>query len=123
MALFNGKGNCNSCHVDGRGTTSLDRSLQPDHSKIASTTPKFTCFGSANEGLPLNPRDAIYYQNKPDFFGFTAESRRLRLQRFGNGKFPQKWLARRPIPNSDWTQFAPTVDGQFQVSSAHAMWP
>src|SRR5216684_1826370 len=68
--LFNGKGNCNSCHVNGRGTTTPQ--FQPDHSKAASTTPKFTCFGSANEGLPLNPRDAIYYQNKPDSLGFTA---------------------------------------------------
>jgi cytochrome c peroxidase len=40
--LFNGKGNCNSCHVDGRGTT-LTSSSSPDNSASASTTPKFTC--------------------------------------------------------------------------------
>jgi cytochrome c peroxidase len=41
--LFDGKGNCNSCHLDGRGTT-----LSPgwrDTSKAASTNPVFTCFG------------------------------------------------------------------------------
>jgi hypothetical protein len=32
----------------------------------------FTCFGYANLGLPLNPRDAFYYQTTPDRFGFTA---------------------------------------------------
>ena len=33
--LFNGKGNCNSCHLDGRGTT-LTAAFSPDNSKIAS---------------------------------------------------------------------------------------
>jgi hypothetical protein len=33
--------------------------------------PLFTCFGSANEWLPINPRDAFYYETTPDFFGFT----------------------------------------------------
>ena len=68
--LFRGKANCNSCHTDGRGTT-----LTPgrtDNSNIAVFNPLFTCFGSANEGLPLNPRNAFYYQTTPDFFGFTS---------------------------------------------------
>src|SRR5216684_2968923 len=68
--LFNGKGNCNSCHVDGRGTDLLP--AQSDTSTTASVHPLFTCFGSANEGLPLNPRNAFYYQTTPDFFGFTG---------------------------------------------------
>jgi cytochrome c peroxidase len=114
MQLFNGKGNCNSCHVDGRGTTSPQ--FQPDHSKIADVTPKFTCFGSANEGLPLNPRDAIYYQNKPDSFGFTPNPDGFAFRDLGMGSFLRGVAA--PNPNSDWTQFAPSTDGQFQVSSA-----
>src|SRR6267143_3446067 len=61
--LFKGKGNCNSCHLDGRGTT-LTPNLT-DTSDEALTTPVFTCFGSANEGLPLNPRNAFYYQTTP----------------------------------------------------------
>jgi len=81
--LFKGKGNCNSCHVDGRGTT-LTSAFSPDNSKIASTTPLFTCFGSANEGLPLNPRDAIYYQNKPDSFWFTANPDGFAFDAYGN---------------------------------------
>ena len=118
MDLFNGKGNCNSCHVDGRGTTStrLNPGLNPDHSKAATTTPKFTCYGSANEGLPLNPRDAIYYQNTPDSLGFTANPDGFAFRDLGMGSFLRGVAA--PNPNSDWTQFAPTTDGQFQVSSA-----
>src|SRR6266481_3972397 len=45
--LFKGKGNCNSCHVDGRGTTLFP--LQRDTSNTATVNPLFTCFGSANE--------------------------------------------------------------------------
>jgi cytochrome c peroxidase len=115
LALFNGKGNCNSCHVDGRGTT-LTAAFSPDNSKIASTPSKFTCFGSANEGLPLNPRDAIYYQNTPDFFGFTANPDGFAFRDLGMGSFLRGVAA--PNPNSDWTPFAPKVDGQFQVSTA-----
>jgi cytochrome c peroxidase len=114
--LFNGKGNCNSCHVDGRGTT-LTPNLT-DTSDEASVTPKFTCFGSANEGLPLNPRDAIYYQNTPDFFGFTANPFGFAFRDLGLGTFLRSGPGSAPNPNSTWTQFAPTSDGQFQVSTA-----
>ena len=115
--LFNGKGNCNSCHVDGRGTA-LTTAFSPDNSKTASVSPKFTCFGSANEGLPLNPRVAIYYQNTPDFFGFTANSFGFGFRDLGLGTFLRSGPGSAPNPNSNWTQFAPSVDGQMQVSSA-----
>jgi len=120
MDLFNGKGNCNSCHVDGRGTTStrLNPGFSPDHSKTASVTPKFTCFGSANEGLPLNPRDAFYYQTTPDAYGFVANSFGFGFRDLGMGTFLRSGPGAAPNPNSDWTQYAPGVDGQFQVSSA-----
>jgi cytochrome c peroxidase len=120
MELFNGKGNCNSCHVDGRGTTStvLNPSFNPDHSKTASTTPKFTCFGSTDEGLPLNPREAIYYQNTPDSLGFTANPDGFGFRDLGLGTFLRSGPGSAPNPNSNWTQFAPTSDGQFQVSTA-----
>jgi hypothetical protein len=65
--LFRGKANCNSCHLDGRSTAPTPATgTAPngeDTGAAASTAPLFTCFGSANLGLPLNPRDAIYYQN------------------------------------------------------------
>ena len=115
--LFNGKGNCNSCHLDGRGTT-LTAADSPDNSAAARVTPLFTCFGSANEGLPLNPRDAFYYQTKPDIFGFTGNPYGFGYRDLGLGTFLRSGFGAAPNPNSTWTQYAPTVDGQMQVSSA-----
>jgi cytochrome c peroxidase len=114
--LFDGKGNCNSCHVDGRGTTISPG--QTDTSKAATVNPLFTCFGSANEGLPLNPRNAFYYQTTPDSFGFTANPIGFGYRDLGLGTFLRSGFGSAPNPNSDWTQFAPNVDGQFQVATA-----
>jgi cytochrome c peroxidase len=117
--LFRGKANCNSCHLDGRSTApSPTASSSEDTGTTADTRPLFTCFGSANLGLPLNPRDAIYYQNKPDSFGFTANPFGFGFRDLGLGTFlrsgPGSWAS----PNDEWTQFAPTSDGQMQTSSA-----
>ena len=116
LKLFDGKGNCNSCHLDGRGTTL--KSGQTDTGAAAAVTPLFTCFGSANEGLPLNPRDAIYYQTTPDSFGFTGNPFGFGYRDLGLGTFLRSGPGAAPNPNSTWTQFAPTTDGQMQVSSA-----
>jgi cytochrome c peroxidase len=114
--LFNGKGNCNSCHVDGRGTALTPG--QTDNSSTASLHPQFTCFGSANEGLPLNPRDAFYYQTTPDSFGFTANPLGFAYRDLGLGTFLRSGFGSAPNPNASWRKFAPTNDGQMQVSSA-----
>jgi cytochrome c peroxidase len=114
--LFNGKGNCNSCHIDGRGTTLLPGTT--DTSDEASARPIFTCFGSANEGLPLNPRDAFYYQTTPDFFGFTGNPFGFGYRDLGMGTFFRSGFGAAPNPNDTWTPLAPTVDGQFQVSTS-----
>jgi cytochrome c peroxidase len=117
--LFRGKANCNSCHLDGRSTApSPTAPHSEDTGTAADTRPVFTCFGSANLGLPLNPRDAIYYQDKPDFFGFTPNPFGFGFRDLGLGTFlrsgPGSWAS----PNDDWTQFAPTSDGKMQTSSA-----
>ena len=116
LRLFDGKGNCNSCHLDGRGTTL--KSNQTDTSTAAMVNPLFTCFGSANEGLPLNPRDAFYYQTKPDAYGFTANPYGFGYRDLGLGTFLRSGFGSGPTPNASWRQYAPTVDGQMQVSSA-----
>src|SRR5258708_27827058 len=67
--LFRGKGNCNSCHVDGRSTTLTPG--QTDDGKAADVAPKFTDTTTANLGLPKNPADPFYYEPTPDSFGFT----------------------------------------------------
>jgi cytochrome c peroxidase len=115
-ALFNGKGNCNSCHLDGRGTTL--KSSQTDTSTAADVTPVFTCFGSANEGLPKNPRVAFYYETTPDTLGYTPNPGGFTYTDFGLGTFLRSGFGSAPNPNSSWTQYAPTVDGQMQVATA-----
>ncbi|HEX3374676.1 MAG TPA: cytochrome c peroxidase [Edaphobacter sp.] len=116
LKLFDGKGNCNSCHLDGRGTTL--KSNQADTSSADMVNPLFTCFGSANEGVPLNPRDAFYYQTKPDSYGFTANPYGFGYRDLGLGTFLRSGFGSGPTPNASWKQYAPTVDGQMQVSSA-----
>ncbi len=120
--LFRGKGNCNSCHLDGRSTAPTPPPPQgtapngEDTGAAADTKPLFTCFGSANLGLPLNPRVAIYYQNKPDPFGFTPNPAGFAFRDLGLGSFLRGVAA--PNPNATWTQYAPVTDGQMQTSSA-----
>jgi cytochrome c peroxidase len=120
--LFRGKANCNSCHLDGRSTAPTPANgTAPngeDTGAAADTKPVFTCFGSANLGLPLNPRDAIYYQNTPDSFGFTANPFGFGFRDLGLGTFLRSGPGSWPNPNDEWTQFAPTSDGQMQTSSA-----
>jgi cytochrome c peroxidase len=114
--LFNGKGNCNSCHVDGRGTTL--KSGQTDTSATATVNPPFTCFGSANEGVPLNPRDAFYYQTKPDSYGFIPNPSGFGYRDLGLGTFLRSDFGSGPSPKISWRQYAPTVDGQMPVATA-----
>jgi cytochrome c peroxidase len=114
--LFNGKGNCNSCHLDGRSTTLT--AGQTDTGNTASTRPLFTCFGYANLGLPLNPRDAFYYQTTPDFYGFTANPFGFGYRDLGLGTFLRSGFGAADNPNSAWIPFAPQTDGQMQTSTA-----
>src|SRR2546426_5561745 len=125
--LFRGKAACNTCHVDGRGSTQTPgtgfdgipaTTTGTDTSHPATVNPLFTCFGSANEGLPLNPRNAFYYQTTPDFFGFTANPFGFGYRDLGMGTFLRSGFGSAPNPNSTWIPFAPSVDGQFQVSTA-----
>jgi cytochrome c peroxidase len=124
-ALFNGRGNCNSCHLDGRSTAPSPSVKHggsggggKDTGTTADVTPYFTCFGSANEGLPKNPRVAFYYETTPDFFGFTVNPGGFTYTDFGLGTFLRSGFGSAPNPNSSWRQFASTVDGQMQVMTA-----
>jgi cytochrome c peroxidase len=117
--LFRGKANCNSCHLDGRSTAPSPSAPQSeDTGTAADTRPVFTCFGSANLGLPLNPRDAFFYQNKPDFFGFTPNPFGFGYRDLGLGTFLRSGFGSWASPNDEWTQFAPSSDGKMQTSSA-----
>jgi len=117
--LFRGKGNCNSCHLDGRSTAPLPSAPDSeDTGTTANVTPLFTCFGSANEGLPKNPRVAVYYEATPDSFGFTVNPEGFAYTDYGLGTFLRSGFGSAPNPNSTWRKFASSVDGQMQVSTA-----
>src|SRR3984893_9767673 len=109
--LFQGKGNCNSCHLDGFATNATGGTQ-------ADTEPLFTCFGYVYLGLPLNPRDAFYYQTTPDFFGFTGNPLGFGYRDLGLGTFLRSGFGSWDNPNSTWTQFAPITDGQMQTMTA-----
>jgi len=127
-ALFRGKAGCNTCHLDGRGSTQTpgtgsgttpSTTTGTDTSAAADLEPLFTCFGYANLGLPLNPRDAFYYQTKPDFFGFTPNPFGFGYKDLGFGTFLRSGFGSAPNPNAvNWLSFAPTSDGQMQTSTA-----
>ena len=115
VALFGGRGNCNSCHLDGQ-RTQLTGGAQTGN--IADKLPLFTCFGYANLGLPLNPRDAIFYQSTPDQFQFTPNPDGMRFRDLGVGTFFRSGPGSAPNPNAtNWLSFAPTEDGTMQTST------
>jgi cytochrome c peroxidase len=122
--LFRGKANCNSCHLDGRSTAPTPPPPEgtapnsSDNGAAADTRPLFTCFGYANLGLPLNPRDAFYYQTTPDFFGFTGNPYGFGYRDLGVGTFLRSGPGTWPNPNSEWTSLAPAWDGRMQTSTA-----
>jgi cytochrome c peroxidase len=115
--LFNAKGNCNSCHVDGRSTTLT--SGQTDTGTTASVQPMFTCHGFANEGLPLNPRISLFYESTADRYGFTPNPDGFQYRDLLLGNFLRSGPQSFPNPNQpDWLSQAPFVDGQGQVMTA-----
>ncbi|MBV8362918.1 MAG: hypothetical protein JO189_34030 [Deltaproteobacteria bacterium] len=122
--LFRGKANCNSCHLDGRSTAPTPPPPEgtapnsTDTGATADTRPLFTCFGYANLGLPLNPRDAFYYQTTPDAFGFTANPYGFGYRDLGVGTFLRSGFGTWANPNKDWIPLAPTWDGRMQTSTA-----
>jgi cytochrome c peroxidase len=114
--LFAGKANCNSCHIDGQRT--LLKPGQTDTGTYATNArPLFTCFGYSNLGLPLNPRDAFFYQTTPDSFGFTANPYGFGYRDLGLGQFLRSGFGSAPNPNETWTALAPRMDGRQQVST------
>src|SRR3984893_16634598 len=115
--LFASKAICNSCHVDGQRT--LLKPGETDTGMYATNArPVFTCFGYSNLGLPVNPRDAFFYQTKPAFFGFTANPYGFGYRDLGLGTFLRSGFGSAPNPNSAWQALAPRMDGRQQVSTS-----
>jgi cytochrome c peroxidase len=117
--LFDGKGNCNSCHLDGRSTApSPTAPAAEDTGTAAATAPVFTCFGSANLGLPKNPRVALLYETTADSYSFTPNPEGYIYSDLGLGTFLRSGYGSAPNPNSAWLKYAETSDGQMQTMTA-----
>jgi cytochrome c peroxidase len=117
QALFDGQGNCNSCHLDGVSTTLT--AGQTDTGTDNDTRPLFTCFGYANLGLPLNPRLPLFYQSTPDVFGFTPNPDGFQYRDLLLGNFLRSGPQSGTDPNaSNWLSLASTTDGQAQTTIA-----
>ena len=125
--LFRGKAGCNTCHLDGRGSTQTPgtgsgntpaTTTGDDTSAAADAQPLFTDFTYNNLGLPLNPRDAFFYETTPDATGFTPNPIGFGYRDLGFGTFLRSGFGSGPNPNSDWIQFAPLFDGKMQTVTA-----
>jgi cytochrome c peroxidase len=93
LTLFNGKGNCNQCHVS------------------SGSQPMFTDFTAVNLGLPKNLEIPFHYEDKPDGYGFVANPAGPGVTDEGLGKI----LAE--SSNPDWKAKAPQFLGTFQVAT------
>src|SRR6202051_2615180 len=68
-ALFNGKAQCNTCHIDGRSNTAMGT----DNGAATNVAPLFSDFTYNNIGLPRNVILPWYSENFPDQTGFTGK--------------------------------------------------
>jgi cytochrome c peroxidase len=125
--LFDGKAGCNTCHLDGKGSTQTSgtgsdskpaTTTGVDTSVDSNVTPLLTCLGYTNEGLPLNPRIALFYENKPDALNFTPNPYGFGYRDLGLGNFLRSGFGSATNPNASWIPLAPKEDGRMQVSTA-----
>jgi cytochrome c peroxidase len=118
--LFRGKGNCNSCHLDGRSSTATSGT---DSGAAASLAPLFTDFTYNNLGLPRNVKLPWYSENTPDQYGFIGNPLGIGFTDTGMGLFLSGYYG--PPPNLSWGDLVPQFDGKFQTSTARdaAMMP
>src|SRR3989449_900264 len=110
--LFRGKGNCNSCHLDGRSSTVAGGR---DTGAAASVAPLFTDFTYNNLGLPRNVNLPWYSEDTPDQFGFTGNPLGIGFTDEGVGLFLDGYYG--PPPNLSWGNLLPQFEGKFQTST------
>jgi cytochrome c peroxidase len=103
--LFRGKANCNSCHLDGNGTGSNQRTTAAD------VRPLFTDETSSNLGVPRNPALAFYRENTPDPYGYVANAAGAKFIDTGVGGF----LSGPNNPNAAWAKLAPQYEAKVKV--------
>ena len=117
--LFRGKAKCNTCHLDGtqnslqKSGTGTNGATAPGNA--SNVAPLFTDFTSSNLGVPRNPDNPFYYENKPDASGFTPNPMGSGFTDLGVGLFLSGKSG--ALPNSEWAQYANKFDGKMQVST------
>jgi len=111
-ALFNGKAQCNTCHIDGRSSTAMGAT---DSGAATSVAPLFTDFTYNNIGLPRNVILPWYAENFPDQWGFTGNPLGIGFTDEGVGLFLDGYYG--APPNQTWGQQLPFFEGKFQTST------
>ncbi|MDB4876172.1 MAG: putative methylamine utilization protein MauG [Gemmatimonadetes bacterium] len=114
-ALFRGKANCNTCHLDGTANRGgARRSAGADNfspSDAADVAPLFTDFTPVNVGVPRNRDLRFYCENKPNAAGYAPNAAGLDVVDRGVGDF----LRSKNNPSSAWAALAPRFDGAMRV--------
>jgi cytochrome c peroxidase len=110
-ALFNGKAQCNTCHIDGRSNTATGT----DNGAATSVAPLFTDFTYNNIGLPRNVILPWYAENFPDQWGFTGNPLGIGFTDEGVGLFLDGYYG--APPNDTWGEHLPFFEGKFQTST------
>lgn len=111
--LFRGKGNCNSCHLDGRSSTATGGT---DAGAATNVAPLFTDFTYNNLGLPKNVNLPWLSENTPDQFGFTGNPLGAAFTDTGMGLFLSGYYG--PPPNLSWGNLSAQFTGRFQTATA-----
>jgi cytochrome c peroxidase len=109
--LFRGKGQCNTCHLDGRSNMAAGA----DAGAATNVAPLFTDFTYNNIGLPRNVILPWYSENTPDQWGFTGNPLGIGFTDEGVGLFLDGYYG--TPPNLSWGQHLPFFEGKFQTST------
>jgi len=112
--LFRGRAKCNTCHLDGTESAATQRRAgQARAGNAASVAPLFTDFTSNNLGLPRNLAIPYYSEDRPDAYGYVANSAGGRFVDQGVGGF----LRGPANVNTGWRGLADAFDGKFQTTT------
>lgn len=110
--LFNGKARCNLCHADGTAGGAGAVPLR----NLPVAQPLFTDWSSENLGLPRNPSNPFYYENKPDPYGHVPNGDGASFRDLGLSAFLESQDGK-VNPDKRWASAAAGHVGEFQTST------
>jgi cytochrome c peroxidase len=113
--LFNGKGHCNQCHLDGTQIREAE-GHGPALDEATNAAPLFTDFTFNNLGIPQNTQEEPwFYEDKPDQFGIIRNPLGFRFSDAGIGLLLDGYDG--PLPNQQWASLKPRFNGTFSTST------